>query len=498
MLNSLISIKINNRIKLIDQAIENPIICQNKILKHNIQYSKNTLFGQEHDFSKIENYIHFNQIIPLYDYNSIQKYIEISMNYKSNILWPGKIKWFAKSSGTTNSKSKFIPITEESLRSCHFKAGKDMLSLYFKNNPKSKILKGKSLMIGGSTTIHKSKQSYVGDLSAIIIKNLPIWVQSKRLPSMKTALLENWEKKINQIILESKYKNITSISGVPSWTAIIINQLMRKMNIQCLTELWPNIELYMHGGISFENYRESFKNFINKKPMYYLELYNASEGFFGIQNELKKTDLLLLVDHGVFYEFIPIEDGEEKEEKIIPLEYVKMNQIYAMVITTNGGLWRYRIGDTIRFTSLNPYKIKIIGRTQSFINAFGEELNEDVANKAIQYASQESGAIVNEYTAAPLFFADKTGSHEWLIEFKKKPKDLERFKIILDEKIKKLNSDYDLKRKNNLILKKPNIHVTEKNFFYNFLKNKNKIGGQNKIQRLHNDRLFLEELIKKL
>ena len=498
MLNSLISIKIKNRIKLIHESIENPILCQNKILQHNVRFSKNTLFGKNHNFNKIEHYSHFIKMIPLYDYNTIKRYIDISMDYKSDILWPGKIKWFAKSSGTTNNQSKFIPITNESLRLCHFKAGKDMLSLYFQNNPNSKILKGKSLMIGGSTNVNKSKYSYVGDLSAIIIKNLPIWVQIKRLPSIKTALLENWEKKIQQIITESLNQNITSISGVPSWMAIIINQLMTKMDIKCLTEIWPNIELYMHGGVSFENYKESFNNYINKKPIHYLELYNASEGFFGIQNEMNKSDLLLLINHGIFYEFIPIEDGQEKEEEIIPLESVKVNQIYSMVITTNGGLWRYRIGDTIRFTSLAPYKIKIAGRTQSFINAFGEELNEDIANKAIQYAAKETGSIVNEYTAAPLFFSNKTGCHEWIIEFKKNPIDIKIFTNILDEKLKNLNSDYDLKRRNNLLLMQPCIHVMETNFFYIFLKKNNRIGGQNKIQRLHNNRFFIEQLIKQI
>tara|TARA_B100000530_G_scaffold336266_1_gene290497 strand:- start:5298 stop:6794 length:1497 start_codon:yes stop_codon:yes gene_type:complete len=498
MLNNLIAIKIKNRIKLIERAIKNPIEYQNKILIKNIEYSKTTLFGDKHNFNKIKNYNDFKDQVPLSDYEKLKQYIELAIKHKHDILWPGKIKWFAKSSGTTNNKSKFIPITNESLKSCHFKAGKDMLSLYLQNNPNSKILKGKSLMIGGSTNINKIKYSYSGDLSAIIIKNLPIWVQLKRLPSIKTALLEDWEKKITNIIEESFNQNITNISGVPSWMAVIINQLMDKMDVKCLTDIWPNLELYMHGGISFQNYRKSFENYINKREINYMELYNASEGFFGIQNQKEKSDLLLLIDHGIFYEFIPIENGQEKEEDIVSLENVQINKIYAMVITTNGGLWRYKIGDTIRFTSIKPYKIKISGRTQSFINAFGEELNEDVANLAIEYASNKTNSIVSEYTAGPLLFSNKTGAHEWLIEFQKKPNNLEKFIHLLDKKLKILNSDYDAKRSNDILLKTPIVKIVEKNFFYISLKRKNKIGGQNKIQRLHNNRIFLDELIKKL
>ena len=498
MLNNLIAIKIKNRIKLIERAVKNPIEYQNKILIKNIEYSKTTLFGNKHNFNKIKNYNDFKEQVPLSDYDKLKQYIELAIKHKHDILWPGQIKWFAKSSGTTNNKSKFIPITNESLQLCHFKAGKDMLSLYLRNNPNSKILKGKSLMIGGSTSINKFKYSYSGDLSAIIIKNLPIWVQLKRLPSIKTALLEDWEKKITNIIEESCNQNITNISGVPSWMAVIINQLMDKMDVTCLTDIWPNLELYMHGGISFQNYRKSFNYYINKREINYMELYNASEGFFGIQDQKEKSDLLLLINHGIFYEFIPIEKGQEKEEDVISLENVQINTIYAMVITTNGGLWRYKIGDTIRFTSIKPYKIKISGRTQSFINSFGEELNEDVANLAIEYASNKTNSIVNEYTAGPLFFSDKTGAHEWLIEFQKKPNNLEKFINLLDEKLKILNSDYDAKRNNDILLKNPIVKIVEKDFFYISLKRQNKIGGQNKIQRLHNNRLFLDELIKKL
>ena len=373
-----------------------------------------------------------------------------------------------------------------------------MLSIYLHNNPESNILKGKSLMIGGSTSIDKLNTYYTGDLSSIIIQNLPIWVQLKRLPSIKTSLLKDWDTKIKHIIDESKNKNITSISGVPSWTIIIMNQLMTNTQINCLSEVWPNLELYMHGGISFKSYRTSFKNLTKNKNINYLELYNASEGFFGIQNNPNKSDLLLLINHGIFYEFIPVENGIQLKENVVPLHKVKTNQIYAMIITTNSGLWRYEIGDTIIFTSTNPYKIKIVGRTQSFINAFGEELNEANANRAIEYACNKTNSIVKEYIAAPIFYQDKSGAHDWYIEFEKPPKNIKEFQSNLDKKLKSINSDYEAKRQKNILLKEPIINSMHKNFFYNLLKEQKKLGGQNKIQRLHNNRKFLKQINKKL
>ena len=499
MLNKLIAIKIKNRIKLIQKAIENPIDFQDKILINNIQLSKKTIFGKKHDFSNIKTYSQFTQKIPVQNYNSLKTYIDMARMGQTNILWPGKIKWFAKSSGTTKNKSKFIPITTESLKKCHFQAGRDMLSIYLNYYPNSQILTGKSLMIGGSTSIHKNNNYYTGDLSAIIIQNLPRWVQLKRVPSIKTALIENWEQKIQQIIQESTNKNITSISGVPSWTMMILDQLMKKRNNQCLSEIWPNLELYMHGGISFEPYKNQFADFINSKKLNYLEIYNASEGFFGIQNDFEKNDLLLLINHGIFYEFSPIRTNHDnsRTKTIIPLKEVELNKTYAMIITTNGGLWRYKIGDTVTFTSLKPYKIQISGRTQSFINAFGEELQENHANTAINYACMQTNAIIQDYIAGPYFYNDKSGAHEWFIEFKKTPKNLAQFHEIMDKKLQELNCDYESKRKKSILLRKPIIHVLQKNFFYQMLKKQNKIGGQNKIQRLHNNRNFITQLIKK-
>ena len=373
-----------------------------------------------------------------------------------------------------------------------------MLSIYLNNHPNSKILNGKSLMIGGSTKINKSNSYYSGDVSGIIIQNLPAWVQLKRSPSIKTALLGDWEKKIQHIIKETIAQNITNISGVPSWTMLIIEKLIKTKNTDTLHDIWPNLELYMHGGVSFENYKHTFSSYFDSKKINYLELYNASEGFFGIQNNPNKSDLLLLVNHGIFYEFIPIEHGQEIIDKTVAINNVKINTTYAMVISTNAGLWRYKIGDTVVFTSLKPYKIKIKGRLKSFINAFGEELHVSNANNAINYACQKTNSIIQEYIAAPFFYDNKSGCHEWIIEFKKKPDDLEKFNFYLDEKLKNINSDYEAKRAKNLLLKAPLIKVVKEKFFYNLLKEKNKIGGQNKIKRLYNDREFIEDLIKRL
>ncbi len=496
--NFFLSLKIKNRIKTIENAIQNPIEYQDKILKSNLQFAKQTIFGKEHNFHKIKTYSDFKNNIHINNYESIQKYIELSKKNKKNILWPGKVIWFAKSSGTTQNKSKFIPVTKDSLHSCHFKAGKDMLAFYLNENPQSNILNGKSLMIGGSTSINHNNNYYSGDLSAIIIQNLPIWVQKKRVPSIETALLEDWEKKIKQIIKESIGQNIVSISGVPSWTIIIINELLKKTKQKYIPDIWPNLELYMHGGVHFENYKNTFSDFFNQKKINYLEIYNASEGFFGIQNNSEKSDLLLLINHGIFYEFTPIENGQELTEKTVSLRNVELNKIYAIIITTNGGLWRYKIGDTIRFTCLAPYKIKICGRTHSFINAFGEELKVSDANQAISYACLKSKSIVNEYIAAPHFLPNKSGCHEWIVEFKKAPTDLDVFINLIDEKLKSVNSDYESKRYKNILLKKPIIHQVKKKFFYNILKNKNQIGGQNKVKRLYNNRNFIEDLLKKL
>ena len=497
IINNIIATTIKKRIKSIDQHIQNPIESQNNILKFNIKYAENTKFGKDHCFKKILNYSDYRNLIPIKSYEDILHYIKLTQTNKKNILWPGNIRWFAKSSGTTQNRSKYIPVTNQSLYNNHYKAGKDMLALYLEKNPKSNILKGKSLMVGGSTSINVLNNYSTGDLSAILIKNLPIWVQLKRLPSLKNALLDDWDSKIDKIILECQNANVTSLSGVPSWTIIIINKLLSINKQQNLSEIWPNLELYMHGGVDFNNYKTTFNNFFQKK-INYLETYNASEGFFGIQNELTKSDMLLLINHGIFYEFMPIIKGGEIPEETISLQDVKLNISYALILSTNGGLWRYKIGDTIKFTSLDPYKIKITGRLYSFINAFGEEMDVDNANQAIKFACLKTKASVNEFIAAPYFFTNKTGCHEWIIEFKKAPESIKNFRYYLDKKIQEINSDYEAKRYKNILIKEPILHEVKNNFFYNLFKKENKIGGQNKIKRLYNDRNFIEFLLKKL
>ncbi|MBJ05055.1 MAG: hypothetical protein CMP65_04050 [Flavobacteriales bacterium] len=498
LINNLVSANLKNRIKIIQEEIDNPIETQHKILFSNLNYASKTLFGEKHYFNKIKNYSDFKNFIPIRDYTDFKPYIDLARKKNKNIIWPGIIKWFAQSSGTSNNKSKFIPITKESLRDGHFKAGKDMLSIYLQNNPSSKILSGKSLMIGGSTKINKIDSYFFGDLSAIIIQNLPVWVQLKRAPSIKTALLDNWEKKINRIIDETINQNITSISGVPSWTQIIINKILEKTGSKNLSEIWPNLELYMHGGISFKNYKNSFKNYTHSNSLKFLEIYNASEGFFGIQNNPSSTDLLLLINHGVFYEFIPMVNGVEEIKNTISIEDVKIGQLYTMIVSSNGGLWRYKIGDTIKFTSKFPFKIKIAGRTTSFINAFGEELIVSNTDSALQYACDKTQSVAKEYIAAPLFYDNKSGCHEWIIEFEKKPQNINTFIYYLDEKLQQINSDYEAKRKSNILLKKPQINIVEKKFFFEFMKTQKKIGGQNKLKKLYNDRKLMDELLKKL
>ena len=496
IINNIISLLIKRRLKSIELSINSSINCQQKILMNHIKFSRNTMFGEKYKFQKIFNYDDFNSRLPIFNYDDLSKYINLSIT-KKDILWPGRPKWFAKSSGTSNNKSKYIPVTMESLKNCHFKAGKDMLSLYLKNNSKTKILNSKSLMIGGSTNFEDLKYSYAGDLSAIIIKNLPFWVQQKRLPSMKTAIMEDWEEKVKNISNEVINSDISSISGVPSWTIKIISEVLKQNKIEKINDLWPNLELYMHGGTCFKNYKNTFNEFLSKK-INFMEIYNASEGFFALQNDLHKNDLLLLTNHGIFYEFAPITNGIADKNNIVDLKSVELNKNYSLILTTNGGLWRYEIGDTVYFTSLNPFKIVISGRTKCFINAFGEELSVENSDDAINYACIKTNSSVNEYIASPLFYNDKTGCHEWIIEFEKHPRDLVEFSHLIDLKLKSINSDYESKRFKNILLKKPIIRSAPKNFFFKILKEQNKLGGQNKIKRLHNERNFIDFLLKKL
>jgi len=491
--NPIISWVIKKRISRINKFIHEPIKSQENLLIKLIRKSENTIWGKKNNYKKIKNYENFKKNVPIQNYEDIKCYLELIKSGKENVLWPSKIISFAKSSGTTNDKSKLIPLTKESLKKCHLTAGKDLLSIYVNQFPKTKIFSGKSLMIGGSNEIEKNTKILTGDLSSILIENLPIWAQIISTPQKKIALMANWEEKLEKMVSKIINQDIRSISGVPSWTIILLERILEKSGKKKIIDIWPNLELFMHGGISISPYMKSFENLIGKK-INYLEIYNASEGFFALQNDFKKNDLLLMLDYGVFYEFIPTNNNNSS--KIIPLGMVKKNTNYEVVISTNGGLWRYKIGDTIKFTSVKPYKILITGRTKHYINYFGEELMVHNTDAAINKTSKQTNSVVNEYTVAPKFFSNNSGCHEWIIEFNLPPQNLEEFINILDENLKKVNSDYEAKRQGNLLLKKPIIHIAKKHFFYKWLKTKNKLGGQNKVPRLSNDRNNIEKLLQ--
>ena len=497
-LNSLFSWVIQKRVIQIERFKKKPLEVQHELLFLLLKKAKNTWWGKQYNFNTIDSYNKFKQSLPLQTYSEVQPFIEKSIQGDENILWPGKTKWFAKSSGTTSFKSKFIPVTKDSLFKCHYKGGKDLLGIYYHTYPNRKLYNGKHLIIGGSAQINPiGFNSYLGDLSAIIVKNLPFWAEVRRTPSRATTLLSNWEEKLEKMARETMHENVVIIAGVPSWTLVLCNKILEITGKQYIDEVWPNLELFMHGGVSFHPYKSEFDRLMSKKQLNYIETYNASEGFFGIQDDPETEDLLLMLDYGIFYEFIPMRDYKGLDsEHITALDDVELNINYALVVTTNGGLWRYIIGDSIQFTSLLPYKFKITGRTQSYINAFGEEVIVDNAEKAIQKASELTNSQIQEFTAAPFFMENKyRGGHEWIIEFNKTPEDLEQFTTILDKALQEINSDYEAKRQGDLALQRLIVHLAPKGTFNSWLKSNNKLGGQNKIPRLNNDRTILEEIL---
>jgi hypothetical protein len=492
--NSVASFFLKRRITQIELFKDYPIEVQQEVLRKLVVYSIDTEIGKKFEFKTIRHYNDFKERVPIVAYEDIYKDIERNRKGEQNIFWRTPIKWFAKSSGTTNAKSKFIPISFESLDDCHYKAGKDMLSLYFNNNINSQLLIGKCLRLGGSKDIYENNNSYYGDLSAIMIDNLPFWAELSSTPSSKVSLISEWEKKVRAIINESINQNVTSFAGVPSWMLSLLQQVIQQTGKDNILEIWENSEVYFHGGVSFDPYRNLYKNLFPSKDFKYFEIFNASEGFFAIQDQNNSSELLLMLDYGIFYEFIPT---SKSEQDIISLADVKLNVNYAMVITTNSGLWRYKIGDTIKFTCLNPFRIKVTGRTKHFINVFGEELVVENAEKALSKTCELTKCDITNYTVGPIFMGSKTkGSHEWLIEFEKKPDDINKFMEILDLNLQRLNSDYEAKRYKNSTLEIPKLQVARKNLFYDWLASKNKLGGQNKIPRLSNSREYLDELIK--
>ena len=495
--NSIFSWIIKKRIHQIELFKQYPIEVQGDVFSALIDAAKNTEWGKKFDYHSIKSYKDFNEQVPLTDYEVLKPYMDRMLKNEQNLLWPADISWFAKSSGTSTGKSKFLPVSKEALESCHYKGGKDLLSLYYNQIPDRKLYKGKHLILGGSAEInYLSADSYFGDLSAIILKNMPWWAEIRRTPSKEIALMSDWEEKIEKLALSTKDQDIYILAGVPSWTLVLCNRILEITGKKHLREVWPNLELFMHGGVNFEPYRNQFKRLIPFDDMNYVETYNASEGFFGIQDDFKLNELLLMLDYGVFFEFIPMSEFDGLDSKhVIALEDVELGVNYALVISTNAGLWRYVIGDTVRFTSKTPYRFKITGRTKNFINAFGEELVVENAEAAIATACLKTKAEISNYTVAPIYMDyDQKGSHEWLIEFKSPPENLEAFAYILDGELKALNSDYEAKRSGNLSLQMPIIQVASKGLFEAWLKKEKKLGGQHKIPRLSNDREFINVL----
>ena len=497
IINSIISWFLKKRKHQIELFLKYPVDVQEELLLKLINTAKNTKFGIENDFSTLKSYSEFSKKVPIQKYETFEPLIERCRKGEQNLFWPTPIKWFAKSSGTTNAKSKFIPVSEDALEYCHIKAGKDMLCLYINNNPKTQLFTGKGLRLGGSSEVYQDNGSYFGDLSAIITENLPFWADFSSAPSQKVALMAEWETKMEAIVNETIKENITSLVGVPSWMLVLLNRVLEKTGKANILEVWPNLEVYFHGGVNFNPYREQYKKLIPKADFKYYEIYNASEGFFAIQDRNGSKELLLMLDYGIFYEFIPMDQYAGEDSEAIPLSKVKEGVNYAILITTNGGLWRYLIGDTIKFTATNPYRIKITGRTKHHINVFGEELIIENAEEALQLACKKTNALISEYTVGPIFMEGKEkGGHEWIIEFIKKPKDIDSFTQILDNALKSINSDYEAKRYLNMTLMMPKVHLAKKGLFYNWLKKKGKLGGQHKVPRLSNSRAFVEELLK--
>ena len=495
LFNSIASWFLKKRIHQIELFLKYPVEVQQEVLMDLISIAKNTKIGYQYDFNSIKNYAEFKERVPIRSYEEIAEDINKSREGEDNLFWPTKIKWYAKSSGTTDSRSKFIPVSTEALENCHYKAGKDMLSLYINNNTNTQLFTGKSLRLGGSQELHQNQQNYFGDLSSIIIDNMPLWAEINSTPSMRVSLMPDWDSKIKAILNESLSENVTSLVGVPTWMLVLLNQGLAKMDKSNIFDIWPNVEVYFHGGVSFRPYKNQYDQIFSSNPIHYYEIYNASEGFFAIQDQNDSDDLLLMLDYGIFYEFIPV-NGEK--ESIIQIQDVKLFVEYELVITTNGGLWRYRIGDVIRFTSLSPYRIQITGRTKHFINAFGEEVVVENTDRAIEEASVQTGVKIVDYTVAPIYISNSNsrGSHEWLIEFKDMPNNLDMFAKMLDQKLRELNSDYDAKRYKNITMSSPKISVAQSGLFDRWQRNSNRIGGQHKIQRLSNDRKFIENLLK--
>lgn len=498
LLNSIASWWMKKRMHQIELFMKYPYDVQDECLRKLIDAAKYTEWGKTYDYENIFTPEQFKKRVPVQSYESLKPFIDRIRKGEQNVLWNTDIKWFAKSSGTTNDKSKFIPVSQESLNDCHYNGGRDMISIHCDLNPETQLFTGKNLALAGSlVTEHRGHyEMQHGDLSAIVINNLPVWAEFFRAPELSIALLDKWDEKLEKIAQSTMDENVVSLAGVPSWMLLIMKRVLEEAGKRSISEVWPNLEVYFHGGVSFAPYKEQFKTIFNKPDLNYLELYNASEGFFGIQDQRNSDELLLMLDYGIYYEFMPMENLDQENPATLSLYEVKPDTNYALIISTNAGLWRYMVGDTIKFTSMDPFRFKITGRTKHFMNAFGEEVMVDNADKAIAKACEKTNAQIKEYSAAPVYMNEReNGAHEWVIEFEVYPDSMKQFTQELDNALKSINSDYEAKRYQSMILKEPLVHAVAKDTFYQWFKSKNKLGGQHKIPRLSNERKYIEEIL---
>lgn len=496
LISSVVSWLMKKRMHQIELFVKYPHEVQSEWFKRLISGARDTEWGKKYGYESIKTVDEFRQRVPVSDYDGLKPYIERVRNGEQRVLWGSDIRWFAKSSGTTSDKSKYIPVSQEALEECHYKGGKDLLTIYCVNYPETELFDGKGLAMGGSHQISEvSNDIFYGDLSAILMQNLPYWAEFMRTPDLSIALMTEWEEKIEKMADVTSRHFVTSLSGVPSWVLLLLQRILEKTGKDHIKDVWPGLEVFFHGGVSFEPYRERFREIIHG-PLNYVETYNASEGFFGIQDRLDSTEMLLMLDYGIYYEFMPMEELGKEDPKCLGLDEVETGVNYALIISTNGGLWRYMIGDTIKFTSLNPFRIRITGRTKNFINAVGEEVIIENAEDALSIACKKCSAVISEYTAGPYHPKGKPVVHQWFIEFEVPPANLEFFTETFDNALKSHNSDYEAKRYHNMILDMPEIVPVKNGTFYQWLKSKGKLGGQHKVPRLSNNRKIVEEILE--
>lgn len=498
IIDSIGNLVMKSRIEDLENTINNPHETQQRVLKQLLETTKDTYYGRKFHFKDIHNYRQFTEQVPLNNYEDLHPYIELILKGEQNVLWPTPIKWFAKSSGTTGATSKIIPVSTDGLEQCHYQGGRDMLALYIRNYPDAKLFSGKNLSIGGSQESKYSGNNsyYIANISAIVMKNLPFWAQFGRTPGLEVTMMKNWEEKIKKIAEVTSQQKITSLAGSPMWMLLLLQHIIKEQKITYIQDVWPDLEVFFHGSVSFAPYRPLFEELDKNKSLRYLEIFNATEGFFGLQDQKDDPALLLMLNYGIFYEFIPEKEFLSENPKVLPLSEVEVGKNYSMVISTNSGLWRYKIGDTVKFTSTDPYRFIISGRTKHCINVFGEDLFAEHAEKGISQACRETGAILRDFTAAPYFYdRSKKGYHEWLVEFVRSPESITQFCEILDRELGKYNDDYASKRRNDIAIEKPVVREMPEGTFYEWLKRKDKLGGQHKVPRLSNSREFVEELL---